>query len=336
MKPAPTAPQDVQTNRLLARLALHALFALAAASLLMGVSYVVAQWSQTGRIVDGLFISLLVAATFFLERGVRRSIAFLRTEGLGALLYLQQTSGGGIPQAVAEFLGGLLEPRRAFAAGLVYGSAVAGAIPLFGVWGERPALALLLTGFLFTVNAATGIALFGLLQFFFAVTRLGRTMRIDLWQVDNPATTFVLGATRRIAVMTALYSAVCNSSILFSLLPLNRYIVGYFIFSGLVLASSIAIPIFPIVQRLQAAKRRILAEFDRRLFDTFSRSLGDPEHDSLKVDLESLKTLLELRERIQRMDTWPFRLQAVFAALSVLLLSAIPVFLQIAIERLIR
>jgi len=335
MESAPIATQEAQESRLQTRLALQVLFVLAVASLLLGVVYVVVQWSQTGRIVDGLFISLLVAATFFLERGVRRSIGFLRTEGLGALLYLQQTSAGEIPQAVADFLGRLLEPRRAFATGVTYGIAVAGAIPVFGVWGGSPTLALLLTGFLFAVNAATGIALLGLLQFFFAVTRLGRTMRIDLWQVDNPATMFVLGATRRIAVMTALYAAVCNSSILFSLLPLNRYIVGYFVFSGLVLASAIAVPILPIVQRLQAAKRRVLAEFDRRLFETFSRSLGDPEHDSLKLDLESLKTLLELRERIQRLDTWPFRLQAVFAALSVLLLSSIPVFLQLAIERMI-
>lgn len=331
----PESASEIGGDRLRARTALTLLTFLSAGALLLGVSYVVAQWLRIGRIADGLFVSLLVVATFSLSASVRRAIGQLQAEGVGALLYLRQTSEQSTAREVEIFLRELLDLNRAIAVGATYGLVVGAAVPVLGVWGEEPVLAVLLAAFLFIVNVATGVGLLGLLQFFLAAIRLGRTMRIDLWQVDNPATTFVVGATRRVAIMTALYAAVCNSSVLFSLLPINGYIIGYFVFSGLVLVSSIAVPVLPIVKRLEAAKRKVLADFDRRLFVTFSHSLGDLTGESIEVDFESLKTLLDLREQIRRQETWPFRLQAVFAALSVMLLSAIPVVLQVVIDQMI-
>ncbi len=153
-------------------------------------------------------------------------------------------------------------------------------------------------------------------------------MTIDLWQINNPSTDFFLGATRRIGLLPSIYISICISSILFSVLPVTGLVIVYSCFAGLIIISSILIPPLPVVLNLGKAKAGAIFEIDKQIHLVFYSTLDIDRSERPAVDYEKVKTLLDLREKIEAISTWPFQTQSILAALSVILFSAIPVILE--------
>ena len=136
----------------------------------------------------------------------------------------------------------------------------------------------------------------------------------------------------RFSILAAIYTALANSSLLFSVFPINAWTIGYFCFAGLVLLLSLVVPPLPVVLKLEAAKEAALEGIDRQVHLSFYRNTADSTQRREDIDYEKVKTLIELRERIEAISTWPFRLRTVSAGLSVILFSSVPVVIQILLE----
>lgn len=302
-----------------------------------GLSYVSLQWLRRGESSDALFVSMLVGATMVLSSGLRGMIRYV---GRGALGFLLEMTRGADGQEATRRYDRLrtfvFNARLMTASGLAYGSVVAAAPFVLGIWPEDVALRASLGAFLFAVNFLTGVAFYSLVAFFVYALQLGGHIEVNLWQLSNPVSDFLLGVTRRIGGLAAVYAALSNTSILFSQFPVGPAVIAYFCFSALVIAASVVVPPIPLMRKLQTAKNRALVELDKQLHLSFYESLEKTASLRADVDFGRVKTLLELRDRIEAIATWPFRAKTIATVVSVFAVSSVPVVLQVLLERVFR
>jgi hypothetical protein len=295
------------------------------------------QWVRSGEVLDAIFVSLLVAATMVLTTGLGGMVRYLARGALAFLLEVAHGQGGRETTQRYEHLWmSVFNSRLMTLSGLAYGGLVAAAPFVLGIWPEDIVLRTSLGLFLFSVNFVTGTAFFSLVAFFAYALRLGGAIEVNLWQLSNPASDFLLGVTRRIGGLAAVYAAISNTSILFSRFPVGAPVIAYFCFSAFVIAASVVIPPIPLMRKLRAAKNQALMELDKQLHLSFYESLDSMAVLRQDVDFGKVKTLLELRDRIEAIATWPFRARTVATVVSVLGVSSVPVVLQVLLERVFR
>ncbi len=307
---------------------------LSGAVLLTGVGYLLLEYALTRRIEDSLFVSMLLCATMILLVGMRQIYQYIARRGVDFYAFVLASSDPQEVYAEHEYLcRTVLNGRRMTAFGLAYGAAVGFGSLLLGAWQGWPQLRLALAAFLFAANFTTGVGFYSLLSFFVLSARMGRQARVDLWQTRNPSTEFLTGATRRVAFLASLYVAICFSCIILSVLPIRGLVIAYSIFEGLLIVLTLIVPLLPLTAKIREAKHAALWELDGRIQAAFRKTLDD-KPEPADEDLARLHALLELRERIEAIETWPSKLRSVAAALSIVILSSIPVFLSVILERL--
>jgi len=304
------------------------------AVLAIGLVYLVLEFIHTGQIVDSLFVSMLVGATLILLIGMRSVLNFLATRGETFYAFVLATAD---PEEAyrrhAHLFATVTSTPRMTLSGVLYGFLLGSAPFLLDVWPEDATLRLGLAVFMFGVNFTTGVAFYALLSFFAFSTQMGAQARVDLWQASNPSTDFLTGATRRISVLASGYVAICLSSVLFSVLPLQGAVLAYSVFAAFMLVLSILVPALPLARKIHDAKFAALRELDEKVQAAFFEVLSkDPEQFDQR--LSRLHALLALRERVERLQSWPFKVRSVTSAASVLFFSSLPVILQLLLERL--
>lgn len=218
-------------------------------------------------------------------------------------------------------------------AGILYGLTIGFSPFVLGVWRQSYLLRTLLGAFLFTVNFATGVGFFGLITFFIKSVKLGSLVEVDIWQKENPSTEFLLGAARRISLLVSAYICICNASILFSILPLSGFVLGYALFSGGLIILSSLIPTVPIIRKIATSKRDALHRVNTQIQHEFGRILEASGSDEGQVDLARLEKLIALRDRIDGTNIWPFRIKFFSTGLSIVFVTSLPPLLQAVIQR---
>ena len=219
--------------------------------------------------------------------------------------------------------------------GIIYGAAVGSSPFLLNLWEPFVYNKIFLALFLFIVNFITGVAFYSLIMFYFHSFKLGDMIKVDLWNVDNPSTRFLLGATRRISVLSSFYVSICLSSILFSVFPISSLVITYSIFACAILLSSLIIPSYPVFHKLKAAKEKNLSEIDTKLNELFYKTINEVKSGGSNFDLKQFEILFQLRDRIESVTILPFKSKTLSAGLSIILVSIIPVIVQIILERLV-
>lgn len=311
-------------------------FGVAGAALLAGLVYLVIEFKRTGVIVDSLFVSMLVGATVLLLFGMRSIMSYVERRGVDFYTFVLASADP--KEAYLRHIDLCLtisSPARMTVCGAIYGVVVGSAPYILNVWPGQSPLRMALALFLFCVNFVTGVAFYSLLRFFIFSTKMGTQVRVDLWQTSDPSTDFLTDAARRIALLSSAYVSLCLSSILFSVLPLHRLVVAYSAFSALVLTLSIIIPSVPLANRLRASKTAAVRELDERIQIAFLEVTA-AKSDGIDSSLARLQSLLGLRDKVDGLNSWPFKVKSAMSAISVLLFSAIPVVLQVFLERLIK
>jgi len=314
----------------------RARLAILGSTLLTGVCYCLVQWLQTGEIADAWFVGMLTGATAILLHGVKALFDYLVHRGFEYYGFVTPKSDP--EQGLREcerLLASAFNVRNMTAAGLLYGLGVGSAPFMLGTWSSSARLRLLLCAFLCSVNFATGVAFYGLVIFFIHSFRLGRLVNVDFWQRQNRAIAFLLGATRRISLLASVYVSVSFSSLLFSVFPVAGLIIVYSIFAVLVILASLVIPAVPIARQTGIAKADALSGIDAQLQAEFTRIIAGLESADENVRLDRLQTLILVREKIDSIRTWPFRLKTVGSAGGIILISSVPVALEFALERLL-
>lgn len=303
----------------------------------IGTLYVLLQWYRYGEIKDAEFVSMLIAATMILMFGLSRMQRYILTKGLD--FYSFVLSSRDLEKAVLKhnkLCTTVFNFSHMTISGTLYGMAIGSAPFVLGVWKEDFLLRSSLSLFMFFINFVTGVAFYCLLTFFYHALKMGTMVKVDLWHIENPSSNFLLGTTRKISVLASIYICICISSILFSVLPLDGLVIGYSCFAGVIILLSLAVSIFPIVRKLREAKTQTLRQIDDQVQAVFASVLAKTNGEDNKVQLDMLESLLKLRERIEKVHTWPFKLKAIRAAFSVLFLSIVPVVFQVLLEKVFK
>ncbi len=103
---------------------------------------------------------------------------------------------------------------------------------------------------------------------------------------------------------------------------------------AITIIASIVVPSIPVARRIGDAKDDALAKLDEQIQAEFQRTLQSPAGGSTADGLGTLQSLLQLRERIEYVNAWPFKTKSLMAAISVITVSAFPVVLQLLLERM--
>jgi hypothetical protein len=305
-------------------------------TLVTGVSYLVVEYDRSNSIEDAIFVSMLMCSTAILLYGLGYLRDYLVGKGIRFYNFVLATDN---PEKAYQehnkLCRSVLNTRWMTLAGIAYGLAVGSAPYVLNLWGDAHALKLSLAGFLFAVNFVTGVAFYGLIAFFGHAVKMGEMIDVDIWRVNKPSTEFILGATRRISVVASVYASISNTSILFSVLPINYLVIAYFVFSGATILASVVVPSIPIARKLHRAKMDALHKIEEQLYDTFKDSLERAKEPEGKVDTSQFESLLTMKERIESFHVWPFRIKSILAALSVIFFSAIPLVVQSVLKVLL-
>lgn len=303
-------------------------YALLTPVIISGIIYVIVQWLLTGLIADSFFVGLLFGASFVLVYGiyllgnhmVQKSPAFF----LSALSDERKKQAAEIHH---EFTGIIFETRLMILFGVIYGLLV-GATPfVLELWKESLLLRINLSVFLFFVNFITGAAIYSLVRFIEKMHKITPAIHIDLWQSNSDKTDFLLGMTRKMAVLASIYISLSMLSLTFSIFPMNALVLGYAVFAGMVFLAVLFLSPAPIVSKLKKAKMSALSELDARIYELFSTASDSPKQLDNSDDLIKLRNLFELREKIESMNTWPFKTKSLIAALYIAFFSSLPVLI---------
>jgi hypothetical protein len=303
-------------------------------SFVSGIIYVWAEWTTVQKIRDSVFVSLLIAATMILVFGIRILFDYLKQRGQAFYSFVLASDNP--EKAYTDFRAfyqAVTNVRSMTAAGVIYGLVVGSAPFVLRLWKEHSTLALLLAIFLLCVNFVTGVAFFGLLTFFRRSLAMGRLIKVNLFHIENPSTGFLLGATRRIAVLASIYISLSLTSMLFSGLPAGSLVIAYAVFALSILLASLGVPLIPIVRRLKEAKANHISEIDSQIDKLFQELLRELREGKMDQDLSKLNSLIQLKECVQAINIVPFRMKSITAAASVLFCSSVPLILQWILTR---
>lgn len=307
---------------------------LIALAVISGAVYVILQWFERAIVEDAVFVSMLIAATMILVSGLKVLRKYIINKGLDFYSFLFSTHDPEEGYRNYEKLyNTIFNVRSMTITGILYGALIGTSPFILHIWSEEVVLRISLVTFLFFVNFVTGVGFYGLITFFKFAIKMGSMVKVDLWQVDNPSTNFLLGATRRIAILASLYICISISSILFSLLPITGWVIAYSVFSGSIILAALTIPSYPVIRKLQDAKNKALIDIDHQIHSVFSETLQKMKAGSNNVDLSNFDSLLQLRENIDSINVWPFKIQYIASSLSVILFSSFPMMLQYFLER---
>ena len=239
-----------------------------------------------------------------------------------------------VVEASDDFMRSIFNTKWMTAAGIAYGTGVGSAVFLTDVWTEQNLLRSILFVFLFVVNFITGIGFYGLIMFFMKAWKIGKLVKIDLWQRDNPSTAFLRKITHSTAIIASIYICICISSILFSVFPIGSLTIGYSAFAGVIILACFIIPEIPVRRKIVVEKRATLIDLNSQLQREFKKTLDEARSMKKAIDLSKIECLMDLREKVGKIHVWPFGVRTLTTAVSVILVTSLPAFLQFLLERL--
>lgn len=303
-----------------------------APTIFTGLIYLILQWFNTQNIIDSIFVGLLFGSTVILVLGLSSMAKHVTNRGLNffsSSLNLETESE--IFEKYQTYCAKILHVPGMIIAGLLYGIAVSFTPFIFEIWPDHFVLKFTMALFLLAVNFVTGAALYSLVRYIEQSYRIAPLINIDLWQANSGKTDFLLGMTRKMSVLASVYIALSLTSILFSLIPVNTAVISYGIFSGSILLSVLFVTPAPVVQKLKDEKLRMLSDLDDHIHDLLPESYSSLNTNDA-VELERMKSLLELREKIENLNVWPFKVKSVIATISVIFFSALPILVRTILE----
>lgn len=302
--------------------------------LVVGSLYILRQWYVFKAVEDAIFVSMLIAATMILLKGIRIIHNYFVNKGIDFYRFvLSSDFPGKAYQVYSDLYKEVFDSKRMLLTGVLYGILVGASPIIFDLWEGHLLLLILLCVFLFFVNFVTGIAFYGLIKFFIRSFSLGKIIKVDLWKFENPSTNFIINISRQISWLTVVYISISIASLLFSEFPFNRIVIGYSCFACITALSVLFLPLVPIARERKEEKLKALSEIDEELQIEFQKMIQKVKSTQDVVNLSRLESLLSLREKIASILIWPLRSKLLSSTLYIILVSSIPVILKFFLEK---
>jgi hypothetical protein len=300
--------------------------------ILLGIVYILIQYVIFNDIKDSLFIGLLFGGSFILLFGIKWIQVFFKEKivlfynNLDKNEKLEKNDFGLLTKKI-------FKNPLALVCGVGYGLGV-GYVPfLLNIWDDSLTLQLFLSIFLFIVNFLTGTSLFSLIMLFVFLYKTSNYLSISLYDRNNPASNFVADLSKRASIIASFYIAFSITSIYFSELPINSMTISYSIFAGIVILTAYIVPMIPIRNKIQIQKISILNEISSLLQNELNQLISNAklEHE---INIEKYNSLLELRTKISGIQSIPIGFKAFWNSIYIILITLLPVFIQIILEKI--
>jgi len=304
---------------------------------ILGTSYATNEWLMYGKIEDALFIGILSGATTILNIGLFFVLSYLSSKGIDFYNFVFSSSN---PEKVyhqyKKLCSTIINRKNMLFSGLIYGLIVGSTPFVFEIWSQNLELQFIMSAFLFSCNFTTGIAFYSLVMFIKESFKMSNIIEIELWQIQNPSTNFIIGISKRISLLASVYIGLCLTSIFFSKFELGILIAFYSLFCGIILLITFILPISPLIKKIRQGKEKTLNELDCKLQTIFKKTMDEFSDSNDKVDLTRLHSLLEVREKVASINPYPFKVGLITTGISILLISSFPVFLELGLKVLLK
>ena len=128
------------------------------------------------------------------------------------------------------------------------------------------------------------------------------------------------------------------TQVFFPLRLLSAATIAMYVSQAVLVFAAFVLPLWNVHQRLVAEKRHQLAEVNRRLegkLERMHRSLDADHLDELEPIRQALGGLMQEREILSKIPTWPWRTETITGFASAMLLPILLVIIQLILERLL-
>lgn len=298
------------------------------AVILISAAYAFDDFRHGDRLSDLWFIALLDIATGVLLVGEYLTREHMITRGLA--FFEHAMPAGQISEVLKlhdELFRATWSSSARIVGGVLYGIAIGAASYLISKESGFPRLAVWLTLFLFAVNYITGSALVSLFRFLHRSPRLVQLLRVNLWNLENPTTQYLIETSFLIGGVGFVYIGLSFTGILFSRLDINLLVAFYGAFALSVLSTGVFVPYIPIVA--QASKQKmVLLERVSGIIETHLNS-QTVWHESIVRDAEKIDKLISIRNKIDEISIIPYRMRLLVSFLPILLSSWAPFLVKI-------
>ena len=296
----------------------------------IGGSYAIDEIHQVGSVADKWFIVLLITATAILLVGEQVLRSHMLQAGFRFFQYSLIDGDKEKEQRYVKLINQIWasSPRVLF--GTIYGTSVSSAALFLYERADQPRLMAWLAIFLFGVNFVTGGTLVSLFRFIKETPGLVRITRIDIWNMDNPTTEYIVDAYNLIAIFAVVYVSVSLTSIILSSLEINILVVSYGAFAICVLGMSMFFPYVPIIT--EAARQR--ADLMDQLATVINRYIQSGLVTGGYVDEKGaeIERLMRIRTAVEGLNLLPRRTRIIVSFLTVLVMPCIPLLAKIGLD----
>ena len=302
--------------------------------ILIGLVYILIQYIYFSRIKDSLFVGLLFGGSFILLFGIKWIQGYFKEniktfyDSLDKFKKLGNTHFTSLTKKIFK------NPLVIFS-GIIYGLLI-GYVPfLLNIWDDATALKYLLSVFLFVVNFLTGASLFSLIMVFLFLYNISDYLIIKLYDRNNTASNLITDLSKRASLIASFYIAFSITSIYFSELPFNAYIIGYSIFAGIIILIAYIVPMIPIRNKIQIQKSLLLSEISSLIQKELDKIVVNAKSGN-SISIEKYNSLLELKNKIAGIHAIPIGFKAIWNSVYIILITLLPVFIQVILEKVIR
>jgi hypothetical protein len=313
-------------------------FAVLSGSLLIisSIIYSVMQLIMNKTISDTLFISLTLGESLFILFAGYRILLFIVQNRVKLSSYAMSSSDPKLGLRVYLKLVNMFILSISIVFVIIIWAGIMGVMPLLqNYWIDNNILTLLYGLFLFFTNVITAYFLILLLRFFRLSGKLWNLVHVELWKRKTPSAQFIFSLTKQITLVAAIYmTSSLTAWVTSPKVPFGGEILIFILFSILLLIGSITIPSFPYIRNISNLKRDALIEIDSKIQDEYQYILGLLQAKNIDVSFNKMNALIEMRNKIESISIFPFRIETIAASISIILISLLPVFLEYTIKLL--
>jgi pimeloyl-ACP methyl ester carboxylesterase len=299
------------------------------AVIIIGVAYTFDDVRYSDNISDLWFIALLDLATGVLIFGERIARSHMITGGLAFFEHTNvATDIEQVFQNHQELFRATWSSEARIVGGVLYGLVIGVASYIISKESGYPRLAVWLTLFLFSVNYVTGSTLVSLFQFLRRSPGLVSLLRVNLWNLENPTTRYLIETSFLIGAVGFVYVSLSFTAIIFSRLNLNLLVAFYGAFALSVLSTGVFFPYIPIV-RQASQQKMILLERLSAIIDTHlhSRTVW---HEAIEQNAGKIDQLIAIRNKISDISVLPYRMRLVASFVPIICSAWMPFVLKFA------
>ncbi len=297
--------------------------------IISGSIYLSVQFRMIGKVSDLFFIGLSVAEScFILLNGLWLFRYTVSSEAPFKVLTAASTGSADSEKAYGGFISVFGKFKLILPVSVLWALG-SGILPVINNFWNQWTLSVLFGIFLFFANLVTAYFLILLFAYFIYSRKLWNLIEVELWKRESREAHFLFGLSRQISLYGTVYGAANITAWLSSpVIPRGKEVFFIIAASILILTGAIIVPVLPYIHKITAKKRAALIDIDEKIQTEYSEILEKLSNHLPGIRFDRINALLEMRQRIEAIQAFPYKIKTLSTGISIILISSVPIFIQ--------